>query len=329
MASLHDVAKIAGVSKSTVSRVINNEYGVKDATKVIVQNAIEQCGYVPNQVAKDLKSQRTNLIGVIVPRVSSHATAQGVDGLTKVLEKAGKHVLLASTHQEHDKELEYIKIFAQKRVEGIILYATHLDKELITTIKSTSIPIILVGQDGSMYNIPSIVHDDTRVGFEAGNRLIEAGCKNVCFLGVQGDDIAVDKQRSEGLEQALSFHNLSLLKHSRGDFSIESGYIQAKQLLAENPEIDGMFCATDRIAVGAIKAIVEQNLTVGKDIKLLGVGNDEISEVCTPTLSTFNYAFDKAGENAAKLLLERTCNRGQEMSKVVLTFQKVTRQTCA
>ncbi|NMV12755.1 LacI family DNA-binding transcriptional regulator, partial [Vibrio parahaemolyticus] len=105
MASLHDVARLAGVSKSTVSRVINDEYGVKEATKQKVRQAVAECGYVPNQVAKDLKSQKTNLVGVIVPRVSSHATSQGVDGLTDVLEKAGKHVLLASTHQAHEKEL--------------------------------------------------------------------------------------------------------------------------------------------------------------------------------------------------------------------------------
>lgn len=85
MASLHDVARLAGVSKSTVSRVINNEYGVKEATKVKVRKAVEECGYVVNQVAKDLKSQKTNLIGVIVPRVSSHAISQGVDGLTAVI----------------------------------------------------------------------------------------------------------------------------------------------------------------------------------------------------------------------------------------------------
>lgn len=179
MASLNDVARLAGVSKSTVSRVINDEYGVKDATKVKVRKAVEECGYLPNQVAKDLKSQKTNLVGVIVPRVSSHATSQGVDGLTAVLEQAGKHVLLASTQQTHHKELEYIQIFNQKRVEGIILYATHLDNKLIKAIQSSAVPVVLVGQDGSMFNIPSIVHDDTRVGFEAGNRLIAKGCKHM------------------------------------------------------------------------------------------------------------------------------------------------------
>lgn len=328
MASLHDVARLAGVSKSTVSRVINDEYGVKESTKIKVLKAVSECGYVVNQVAKDLKSQKTNLIGVIVPRVSSHATAQGVDGLTSIFEQAGKHVLLANTHQVHAKELEYIQIFNQKRVEGIVFYATHLDAPLVKAIQQSAVPVVLVGQDGSLHNIPSVVHDDTRVGFEAGNRLVQVGCKQIGFIGVQSDDIAVDVLRSQGLAQALAFHNQPLLFHVRGDFSIESGYRLAKEQLNAYPHMDGLFCATDRLAVGAIKALQEAGVKVGEQVKLLGVGNDELAYVSTPSLSTFNYAFDKAGENAAKMLLERIAGRGQEMSKVVLTFQNVARETC-
>lgn len=328
MASLHDVARLSGVSKSTVSRVINNEYGVKESTKIKVLEAVAQCGYVVNQVAKDLKSQRTNLIGVIVPRVSSHATAQGVDGLTSIFEQAGKHVLLANTHQVHAKELDYIQIFNQKRVEGIVFYATHLDQPLIQAIQGSNVPVVLVGQDGSMYNIPSVVHDDTRVGYEAGVRLVAAGCQQIGFIGVQTDDTAVDSLRSQGLEQALRMNQQELLFHVHSDFSIESGYRLTKKILAEYPNLDGLFCATDRLAVGAVKALIESGINVGDQIKVLGVGNDELAFVSNPSLSTFNYAFDKAGENAAKMLLERIEGRGKEMSKVVLTFQNIVRQTC-
>ncbi len=184
MASLHDVAKLAGVSKSTVSRVVNNEYGVKQATKDKVKKVIDELGYQTNLVAKELKSQKTNLIGVIVPRVASSATSQGVDGLSRVFDNAGKQVLLASTQQSFQKEIEFIRLFNQKRVEGIILYATHLDEELVEVILQSAAPVVLVGQDGSLFNIPSIVHDDFRVGFEAGNRLISSGCSDIGFIGV-------------------------------------------------------------------------------------------------------------------------------------------------
>jgi len=328
MASLHDVAELAGVSKSTVSRVINNEYGVKEATKVKVMKAVEEVGYVVNQVAKDLKSQKTNLVGVIVPRVSSHATAQGIDGLSRVFEQAGKHVLLASAQLSDAKEIEYIQLFNQKRVEGIVLYATHIDNELVKAISQSKAPVVLVGQDGSLFNIPSVVHDDLRVGFEAGNRLLAAGCKHIGFIGVPDSDLAVDKLRSDGLTQALAMNDQQLLFHCHGEFSIESGYANMKQIVASYPSVDGVFCATDRIAVGAIKALQEAGIEVGKQIKVLGVGNDELGYINSPSLSTFNYAFDKAGENGAKMLLELIDGKPQVMSKLVLTFQNIDRETC-
>lgn len=329
MASLHDVAKLAGVSKSTVSRVVNNEYGVKEATKQKVMKAVQEVGYVVNQVAKDLKSQKTNLVGVIVPRVSSNATAQGVDGLSHIFEQAGKQVLLASTQLTESKEIEYIQLFNQKRVEGIILYATHIDTELVKAINQSRAPVVLVGQDGSLFNIPSIVHDDLRVGFEAGNRLLAAGCKQIGFIGVPDTDVAVDKLRSDGLKQALAMHGEhELLFHCHGEFSIESGYANMKRLINDYPSLDGVFCATDRIAVGAIKALKEADIEVGKEVKLLGVGNDEIGYINSPSLSTFNYAFDKAGESGAKVLLELIDGTPQVMSKVVLTFQNIDRETC-
>lgn len=328
MASLHDVAELAGVSKSTVSRVINNEYGVKEATKVKVMKAVEEVGYVVNQVAKDLKSQKTNLVGVIVPRVSSHATAQGIDGLSRVFDQAGKHVLLASTQLSDEKEIEYIQLFNQKRVEGIVLYATHIDNEVVKAISQSKAPVVLVGQDGSLFNIPSVVHDDLRVGFEAGNRLLAAGCKQIGFIGVPDSDLAVDKLRSDGLTQALAMNDQQLLFHCHGEFSIESGYANMKQILASYPNVDGVFCATDRIAVGSIKALQEAGIEVGKQIKVLGVGNDELGYINSPSLSTFNYAFDKAGENGAKMLLELIEGKPQVMSKLVLTFQNIDRETC-
>ncbi|GAL28924.1 sucrose operon repressor ScrR LacI family [Vibrio variabilis] len=116
--------------------------------------------------------------------------------------------------------------------------------------------------------------------------------------------------------------------HSRGEFTIESGYQQAKQLLTEYENLDGLFCATDRIAIGAVKAIEESGRQAGEDIKVLGVGNDELGSVSSPSISTFNYPFDKAGESAAKVLIELLDGHPPVMSKVVLTFQNIERQTC-
>jgi LacI family sucrose operon transcriptional repressor len=329
MAGLHEVAELAGVSKSTVSRVINNEYGVKASTKEKVEKVIAECGYVANQVARDLKSQKTNLIGVIVPRISSNATAKGLDGLSPVIEQAGKHVLLANSHQDNKKEIEYIHRFNQKRVEGILLYARHLNSALLKAIKQSDAPVVLIGQDGSLHNIPSIIYDDVSVGFSAGQRLIEAGAKNIGFIGVNSQDIAVDQCRFQGLTQYLkSVKQGPPLFHSRGEFTIESGYQQTKKLLQDWPQLDGLFCATDRIAIGAMRAISESDKVPGKDIKVLGVGNDELARACKPSLSTSNYSFDLTGNKAAQMLLEVISNKQTEVSKLVMGFENIARESC-
>ncbi|WP_372883027.1 LacI family DNA-binding transcriptional regulator [Psychromonas sp.] len=329
MIGLHEVAKLSGVSKSTVSRVINNEYGVKASTKEKVLKAIEECGYVANQVARDLKSQKTNLIGVIVPTMSSNASAQGLNGISQVIESVGKHVLLANSQMIHEKEIEYIKRFNQKRAEGILLFATHVDAELVETIKQSTVPVVLIGQDGSLFNIPSIIHDDLSVGFSAAQRLVEAGASNIGFIGVNQQDIAVDQCRFQGLQQYLQHTKKGEpLFHSRGEFTIESGFQQTQQLLLDWPQLDGLFCATDRIAIGAMKAITAAGKIPGKDIKVLGVGNDELAEVCTPTLSTSSYAFDLTGKKAAQMLLELIANKQTEVSKLVMGFESITRESC-
>ncbi|MDV5172346.1 LacI family DNA-binding transcriptional regulator [Photobacterium rosenbergii] len=328
MASLHDVARLAGVSKSTVSRVINDEYGVKEATKVKVKRAIEECGYVVNQVAKDLKSNKTNSIGIIVPRVASNATSQGVDGLSEIFEQAGKQVLLANSRLEPGKELQYIELFNQKRVEGIVMFATHIDDELVAAIKRSKAPVVLIGQDGSGFNIPSVIHDDYRVGYCAGEFLSQAGCKHVGFLGVQSDDIAVDQQRFDGFSTALKHLAAKPPKfHSQGQFSIASGRQEMANILSSNQQVDGVFCATDRIAIGAMQAIAAAGLVPGKDIKVIGVGNDEMAAVVTPGLSTFAYGFEPAGNNAAKMLLEIIEQGRSQVSKLVLGFDWVPRES--
>lgn len=328
MASLHDVARLAGVSKSTVSRVINDEYGVKEATKVKVRRAIEECGYVVNQVAKDLKSNKTNLIGIIVPRVASNATSQGVDGLSEIFEQAGKQVLLANSRLQAGKELQYIELFNQKRVEGIVMFATHIDDELVTAIKRSKAPVVLIGQDGSSFNIPSVIHDDYRVGYCAGEFLCQAGCKHVGFLGVQSDDIAVDQQRFDGFSTALKHLAAKPAKfHSQGQFSIASGRQEMADILSTNQQVDGVFLCYRPNCNRCDASYFCCGIGARKRYQGDRVGNDEMAAVVTPSLSTFAYGFEPAGNNAAKMLLEIIEQGRSQVSKLVLGFDWVPRES--
>ena len=332
MASLYDVALMAGVSKSTVSRVINNESGVKPETKIKVQQAVAESGYVVNQIAKDLKSSTTNLIGIIVPRISSHAIYRGVEGLTREFNQAGKQVLLGNSELHPGKELDYIALFNQKRVEGIIIFATHINEDLINAIRQSQATVVLIGQDGARHGIPSIIHDDYQVGYSAAEKLIAQGCRQLGFLGVHSIDIAVDQQRYCGFSDATQQHLKQMpCFHQQGEFTIASGYKEMTSVIASNISFDGLLCATDKIAIGAMQAIAAVGKIPGQDVYIIGVGNDEMSAVVTPSLSTFDLSFVEAGERAATMLLELiyTNSKQGRVNKIVLAFDWVARASCA
>ena len=329
MPSLYDVAKQAGVSKSTVSRVINNEAGVKQATRDKVFDAVRQTGYVVNQVAKDLRSKTTNLIGVIVPRIASNAVAEGIEGLTKVFDAEGKQVLLANCRLKREKELEFIELFNQKRVAGIIIFATHINEVLISAIESSKVPVVVVGQDASSHGIPSIIHDDFGVGMAAAQVLHEARCKRVGFISVQEDDVAVDQLRYSGFElKVRQLLGQDPVFHTHGDFSVQSGKSQVEQLIQSGASFDGIFCATDNLAIGAMQALKDSGLEVGKEVQVVSVGNDEKSEIVSPSLTAFDYAFESAGSEAAALLLDLCNDETRAVSKLVLNFSLVKRESC-
>ncbi|MBQ1783564.1 MAG: LacI family DNA-binding transcriptional regulator [Gammaproteobacteria bacterium] len=329
MPSLHDVARIAGVSKSTVSRVINNEGSVNSGTRAKVLAAIQQTGFVLNQVAKDLKSQRTNLVGVIVPRITSHAVAAGVEGLSAVVEAAGMHVLLANSRLVHNKESEFIELFNQKRVAGIIIFATHVNESLLAEIRQSRAPVVVVGQDFSRFGIPSVVHDDFGVGIAAAQHLYDAGCRQFGFIGVRADDIAVDQLRYAGFAtQTRQLIGSEPLFHSHGDFSVLSGRQQMAEQLRIHPECDGLFCATDDLAIGASQVLRENGIVAGHQVKLVSVGNDDKAALVTPSLTSFAYAFEGAGREAASLLLDLCHERKKAITKLMLGFSLMSRESC-
>lgn len=331
MTNLYDVARMVGVSKSTVSRVINNEPGVKEETRRKVRYAIAESDYVINQVAKDLKSSETRLIGVIVPRISSQAIYRGVEGLTREFELSGKQVLLANSELCMVKELEYIALFNQKRVEGIAIFATHIDDALINAVRTSRAPVIFVGQDGTQHGIASIIYDDYRVGYLSAEKLIGKGCTCPGYLGVHTTDIAVGQQRYLGFADATrQLLGQAPCFYQQGEFSIASGYQQMSMVITEGTKFDGVFCATDKIAVGAMQALIAGGKAPGRDIYVIGVGNDEVSTVVAPSLSTFDLPFAEAGEKAGGMLLDliRTGKKHNCVSKITLGGDWIPRDSC-
>lgn len=302
---INKIAELAGVSRATVSRFLNKGY-VSSANKEKIQKVIDETGYVPSLHAQTLRTKKTNLIGVILPKIASETISRIVEGISIKLNENGYNVLLGNTDNTIEKELEYLKIFKNNRVDGIIFIGTIITPAHKKIMKQIKVPIVMLGQKIEGY--PCVYHDDYGATFQLVSYLIERGCKKIAYIGVTTEDKAAGLARKNAyldvLEQAGLEVNSRLIKE--GKFSFESGYDNMKILLDEyEQDIDGVYCATDTIATGALYCLKERGIPVPQKIKIAGIGDSRISKLIEPSLTSVHYYYKTSGIEAASLMLDK------------------------
>ncbi|MEL7596723.1 MAG: LacI family DNA-binding transcriptional regulator, partial [Clostridiaceae bacterium] len=190
-----EIAKLAGVSKSTVSRYLNNGY-VSEESREKIQEVIERTGYKPFRHAKIMRTKKTNLIGIIVPKISTETASRVVEGIMNEISKHGYDVLIANTNLSVDKELEYLEIFKNNQVDGIIFMATKLIEKHFSIMDTIEVPIVVTAQYIEDY--PCVYHDDYNASKDVVKLLLNKGHKDIAFIGVDEQDISVGFQRKRG-----------------------------------------------------------------------------------------------------------------------------------
>jgi len=318
---------MANVSRTTVSRVINNNGYVSEEARKRVLEVIKKTGYVPSQHAKSLRTKKSKVIGVIIPRINTETSSKVVQGIDQALMEKGYHILLMNTNLDRDKEIEFLKLLQSRQVEGIILLATNNDHRLATEIKKINIPVIVVGQE--LPDVPNIVFNDYEAAKYLTNYLIDKGRKNIAFIGVDEKDHAVGVLRKKGYMDALK-EKLIPIEESiirTATFSIESGYATMKTLFESSVTIDAVFTATDRLAVGAIQYLKENNILIPEQVCIAGIGASDLSKYISPSLTTIEYEYSKAGETAGKLMLNMIENDKKDVIKSVLNYRIIERDS--
>ncbi len=307
--TIKEIAKLAEVSTSTVSRVLNNSGYVKQEVRERIEEIIEETGYMPSDVAKGLKDRKTNLIGVIIPRLKSRATSLVVEGITRYLDKKGYTTLLANTGICLEKELEFIKVFKQKRVNGILFVATRVLKEHAELLEKLDVPIVFIGQDAGEYGFPSVVHNDYNAAKDITKYLIAKGHRKIGFIGVEESDIAVGLERKRGYLDAQAESNIAVDQEiiATGDFEVSSVEPSMKKIMQKKPS--AIFAVTDSLAIGAINYLIKNGYRVPEEISVVGMGDSGIAEIYNPSLTTVKYEYLESGEEAAKLLIESFENK--------------------
>jgi LacI family sucrose operon transcriptional repressor len=297
-----EIAKLAGVSKSTVSRYLNDGY-VSEESRMKIQEVIKNTGYTPLRHAKTLRTKKTNLIGVIVPKISTETASRVIEGISDEISKCGYDLLIANTNLNINKEIEYLNIL-KNQVDGIIFMATKVTDKHISIMDDIEIPIVVVSQNIEKY--PSVYYDDYNASKDVMKQLLANGYKKIAFIGVYEEDFAVGHERKRGYIDALEENKINLNEKyvKIGDFSMESGYKLCKELMKTNDKPDAIFAATDNIAIGAMEYLLEAGYKIPEDIGIWSIGDTKISRFITPKLNTVHYYYKTSGKNSGEIIMK-------------------------
>ena len=300
---MKDVAELAGVSNAAVSRYLNGGYISADKSERIKQ-AIVQTGYVRSNQARALRTGSTKLIGVIVPKINSESVSRITAGIGQVLGRRGYQMLLANTDNVAERELEYLDLFQNHPVDGIVLVATMITDEHRAAIVSCRVPIVLIGQN--VEGAACVYHDDYEAAYELGNALAEREEGKIAYIGVTEDDRAAGYDRRRGFEAGLLAAGVVLDPElvGFGSFTLDSGYRVARELLADVPDVSFIACATDTMAAGALRAL-DETLGLGEGAhRVSGFGDNAFLRALTGGIPTVHYGYLTSGVEATNMLLD-------------------------
>ena len=295
-----DIAKMAGVGTTTVSRYFNGG-NLKKETYERIKEIVDKYNYTPNTFAKALKSTDSKIIGVIVPCLHSYVSGNTLKYLDRELKNNNYETLIMNANFDENKQLEYIKKLARMNVDGIILLPTTMSKTYESTIKSIDVPVVMLGQEGE-YTY-SVEYNDFNAARDITNYVLAQGHKRIAYLGVSEEDIAVGYYRKLGVVRTLEKYNLSPENVLITNFGMEEGYSVVKENIEKLKEDSCLICATDNLAYGAIKALEEAGLSVGENYSVAAFGDYTSSALLKSPLTTIKFDLEDAAKQTVSMLL--------------------------
>ncbi|MGZ4111827.1 MAG: substrate-binding domain-containing protein [Tumebacillaceae bacterium] len=316
--TIYDVAREAGVSMATVSRVLNGTAVVKDETKAKVMAAIEKLSYRPNAVARGLASKRTLSIGVILPDVSDLFHAEVLRGIEDIATMYQYHIILTNSDANEAREIDLIGTMWEKQVDGLIFISERITPEIVRTFEQAQLPVVLCATDDPEGRIPAVSIDNESAGIDATNYFLERGVRKIAFLGGPTSH-PVTMVRRSGYEKALSDAGIavdpSLILHAN-DLHYNAAYQAASAFMDAGLQADAVVAAGDELAVGFINAIRDRGGNVPETTMLLSFDNTRLSEMTRPELTTIAQPTYDLGAVAMRLLTKLLNDEAIEEYKV-------------
>ena len=327
--SIKDVAREAGVSIATVSRVLNDIDVVNEDTKKKVLDAIKKLGYRPNIVARSLKTQRTKTIGILIPDISSQFYPEIVRGAEDVSNIYDYNIILGNSDFDVEKEKEYLRVLKEKMVDGVIYMSSSLQDEILDLINELNLKTILVETKDKEGKLPSVTIDNKEADYEGTKYLLNKGFKNLAFVGVKKDEMNAWSDRYIGFEKAMNEANITIdndLIHLE-DLKVNSGYNAAKSYIDSGKKVDSIVCATDELAMGVINGLRDNGVNVPDDVSVIGFNNNYLGEIFYPKLTTISQPSYDMGSVAMRMLIKLLNKQELEQAHYVLPYGIVERNS--
>ncbi|MDC8758394.1 LacI family DNA-binding transcriptional regulator [Janthinobacterium fluminis] len=330
MATMKQVAEQAGVSTTTVSHVINNTRVVSEDVRARVQAVIEQLRYVPSAVARSLKNDRTHTLGMMVPNNSNPYFAEVIRGIEDAAFKLGYNIILCNSYDDPGKQVAYIRVLMEKRIDGLILVSSGTDPELSRFLAGDRIPVVLVDREISGVAADFIESDHEQGGYMGAKYLLQLGHRAIaCVAGPE--KLLTSRERVAGYRRALDEAGVAFrpewLLHS--DFTSAGGHQAFRQLLALPRRPSAIFASNDLMAMGGICAASEAGVAIPAQLSVLGYDDIALAAYSNPPLTSIGQPKQEMGALTARILLERMLDPGLPLRRELLRPALVVRKSTA
>ncbi|SNY20723.1 transcriptional regulator, LacI family [Orenia metallireducens] len=327
---IKDIAKLAGVSIATVSRVVNDKPGVRDEVREKVKEVIKEHEYKPNLIARGLSSKKSNIIGLLLPKFTAYYTEQ-VDAIINYCNQKGYRVMITSSVGRFEGELKNLNMLYKSQVEGILYFVGKMTEEKKENIEKINkeIPVVLLDQAIEELSIPAVLPDNYGGAVKAMNYLVNSGHKKIAFIKAPYYDLEGEK-RYRAYQDIMKRNNFEIKEgYVQGsDYSIESGYKAMENILSKSDQMPtAVLASNDGTAIGAINYLREEGIEVPEDISVMGIDDIEIAKHFIPKLTTVKQDLYYVGDEAIKLLFDYIDNKDLKAKKLIVEQELVIRDS--
>lgn len=322
--TINDIAKKAGVSLATVSRVLNDSGYVKQETREKILSVIKELNYTPSAIARSLSTSKTNTIGVIVPEISNPFFGEVIKGISDVADENGLNIILFDSNESMEKEIKALKVLKEQRIQGILIASTSVEdkfnSEYIVTIETMGIPIVLVDGHVTHANFSGVFVDNIKGAYEGTEALIKAGHKKIGVITGRMNSIPA-QDRLLGYKKALTINNIPINEKYilTGNYKLETAYKKMKELIRMEDRPTAVFACSNMMTIGCIKALQEEKLKIPEDMAILGFDKNDVLDMLGMNISNVAGPTIELGRASMEMLIEYLNHKhSKELRRITL-----------